>query len=423
MSDEESSSEPVSPKVGKSALAFICITILIDTAGFGVIIPVFPKLLMELTGEGLGTAALYAGSLLTIYAVTQFFAAPVLGNLSDRFGRRPILVFSMLAFSVDYIFMGFAPTVAFLFIGRFFAGILGATFATANAFIADISSEENRARNFGYIGAAWGLGFIVGPMLGGLLGQYGPRLPFFVAAGIAFANAVFGFFVLPESLPKENRRAFSFKRANPLGALIQIKKFPMLIGFFVIILLNQLAHDVNPAVWSYYVIEKFNWSEAQIGYSLGWVGFMVIVVYGGLVGPVVKKIGERNAIYFGMIMLCIGYCGFGLSTEGWMLYAFTIPFALGGLENTSIRSIMAGSVPANMQGELQGAVSSVLSLTMIFSPMLMTGLFHHFTRDRELYPDATYFPGVSFVTAAAITVLSLLVYIIWCRRVAPAAAE
>lgn len=419
MSEEESSAAPERPQAGKSALTFICLTILIDTMGFGVIIPVFPELIMSLTGKGLGDAALYAGWLLTIYAMTQFFAAPVLGNLSDRFGRRPVLIISMLAFGVDYIFMGFAPTIVWLFVGRFFAGIFGATFATANDFVADISTGENRARNFGYIGAAWGVGFILGPVLGGLLGQFGPRTPFFAAAGIAVANAIFGFFVLPETVPKDERRPFSLKRANPIGAMISVAKFPVLIGFFVVLFLNQIAHDTNPSTWTYFTIEKFDWDEKQIGYSLGFVGLMVILVHAGLIGPVVEKIGERKAVYIGMTMLGIGFLGFGLASQGWMLYAFTIPFSLGGLAYASIRSIMAAQVPGNMQGELQGAMSSVVSFTAIFTPLFMTRLFHYFISETT----PTYFPGAAFLAATIITIISFGVFITRCRALEAAPAD
>ena len=398
---------------GKS-LVFILITILIDTIGFGIIIPVLPELIMELTGEGLGAAAIYGGWLLFCYALMQFFFAPVLGNLSDRFGRRPVLLCSLTVFGLDYVLMGMAPTIAWLFVGRLIAGIAGATHATANAYAADVSAPEERAKNFGRIGAAWGLGFILGPVFGGLLGELGPRVPFFAAAGLALLNVLYGFLVLPESLPAERRRPFRISRANPLGALRQMRAYPFIVGMLLVLVLLQLAHDANPATWTYYTMLKFGWSEREVGYSLGAVGLLLVAVQGGLVQIVIDRIGERRTVALGFTMTATGYAGFAFSTEGWMMYGFLVPFALGGVGMPALRGMMANQVPENAQGELQGALASVVSLTAIVAPLFMTQLFGYFTA-RE---DSLYFPGAPFL-AAAVLVAGSILWFARTLRVAP----
>jgi DHA1 family tetracycline resistance protein-like MFS transporter len=275
------SPSPAQPAARKRATIFILITILLDTIGFGIIAPVMPELIMELTGEGIGQAARYGGWLLFIYAVMQLFFAPILGNLSDRFGRRPVLLCSLTAFGLDYILMGMAPTLTWLFVGRALAGVFGATHATANAYVADITAPDQRAKSFGLIGATWGIGFMIGPVVGGLLGEYGPRVPFFAAAGLALLNVVYGSIVLTESLSEENRRPFAWKRANPIGAIHQMRRYPVVIGLFFAVVFYQIAHDANPSTWSFYTMLKFGWSERDIGLSMGAVGLMMAIVQGG----------------------------------------------------------------------------------------------------------------------------------------------
>lgn len=364
---------------------------------------------MQLSGEGLSGAATYGGWLLVLYALMQFLFAPVIGNLSDRFGRRPVLLLSLFAFGLDYLIMGFAPTLFWLFIGRALAGIAGASFVTANAYIADITPPDQRAARFGIIGAAWGLGFILGPVIGGILGEFGPRLPFFVGAGMAAITVLFGYFVLPESLPPEKRRAFSWARANGLGTLKQIRKFPIVFGLFGTLALYQLAHDSMPSVWTYYTMFKFDWSEAQVGLSMGMFGLMVAFVQGGLTGPAVKKLGERRAAAFGMIAGAIGFFGFAIASEGWMLYAWIVPWSLMGLAMAAVRGLMSKLVPEDSQGELQGAMTAVFSLTAIFAPLMMTQLFSTFTADSA----PVFFPGAPFLAASLMMVLS----VIWFQRV------
>ena len=262
----------------KSAVGFIFITLLIDFTGFGIIIPVLPKLIEQLTGGGLSQAAVYGGWLTISYSVMQFISAPVLGGLSDRFGRRPILLGSLFGLGLDYIFLAFAPSIFWLFVGRIVAGITGASFTTAQAYIADLSEPEKRAQNFGMVGAAFGIGFIVGPVLGGVFSQYGLRVPFMIAAGLSLVNWIYGYFILPESLKPENRRKFDWKRANPVGSILHIRKYPALGGLLLSLLLLYIAAHSVQSTWTYYTMLKFNWSEAWVGYSLGFVGIVVCLV-------------------------------------------------------------------------------------------------------------------------------------------------
>ncbi|MBW2372774.1 MAG: TCR/Tet family MFS transporter [Deltaproteobacteria bacterium] len=394
------------PSSDRRALIFIFITVLIDMIGFGIIIPVMPELIMELTGVGLSRAALYGGWLLFLYALMQFFFAPIIGNLSDRFGRRPVLLCSLVAFGFDYLLMGLAPTIVWLFAGRFVAGIAGATHSTANAYIADVSPPEERAQNFGLMGAAFGLGFILGPVLGGLLGEYGPRVPFFAAAVLALCNAVYGFVVLPETLPAEERRPFDLRRANPVGALAQMRRYPVIVGLFGAFVLYMVSHNANPTTWTYYTMLKFSWTEREVGYSMGFVGLGVALVQGGLIRAAIPRMGEMRAVYLGYALMSLAFVGFAFASAGWMMYAFIVPFSLGGLATPALRGIMSNTVPANAQGELQGALASVMSLTAIVAPLFMTQLFAYFTSDAA----PLYFPGAPFLTAGVLLLGSIAVF-------------
>lgn len=390
----------------RRATAFVLVTILLDTIGFGIIAPVLPELIMELTGEGFGDAARYGGWLLFLYALMQLFFAPVLGNLSDRFGRRPVLLGSLAAFGLDYVLMGLAPSIAWLFVGRGLAGILGATHATANAYVADISPPDERARRFGWIGATWGIGFMLGPVIGGLLGDLGPRVPFFVAAGLALMNVMYGLVVLPESLPRERRRPFVFARANPIGALRQMRRYPIVIGLFVAMVFYQIAHDANPSTWSFYTMSKLGWSERDVGLSMGAVGLMMAVVQAGLIGAILARFGERTAVLGGYALMACAYFGFAFAVAGWMMYAFMLPFALGSLVTPAMRGILANQVPSDAQGELQGAIASLVSLTAIVAPLLMTQLFGYFSSDAA----PVHFPGAPFFAAGTMVLVSIAVF-------------
>ena len=390
-------------KNGKAALSFIFITLLIDVTGLGIIIPVLPKLISELIHGNLSEAASYGGWLTFAYAFVQFICAPILGNLSDRYGRRPVLLFSLLGFSIDYLFLAFAPTIWWLFVGRVIAGITGASFTTAAAYIADISEPEKRAQNFGIIGAAFGLGFILGPVIGGVLGQFGSRVPFFAAAGLSLLGALYGFFVLPESLPAHKRRPFEIKRANPVGSLLQLKKYPAVSGLIFTLILMYTANNGLQSTWSYYGMEKFKWNEAWVGYSLGFIGLMIGVVQVGVIRWAIPKFGQEKSLYIGLLFYSIGLFLFAFATSGWMMFVFIIPYSLGGIAGPALQSIISGFAPSNEQGEIQGALTSLMSATTIFSPPLMTSLFAYFTR-----PGAPFqFPGAPFLLSGILVLLSV----------------
>lgn len=385
------------------AISFILITVLIDVIGFGIIIPVLPKLIMELTGGGIAEAARYGGWLMFSYAMMQFVFAPITGGLSDRFGRRPVLLISLFGFGIDYIFLALAPTIGWLFLGRIVAGIFGSSITTATAYIADITSQEKRAQNFGLIGAAFGLGFIIGPFLGGILGQYGSRIPFYAAAGLALLNWLYGYFILPESLPKEKRRAFEWKRANPLGSFKQLKKSPIIMGLALCLTFVFLSGQATHSTWAYYTMEKFGWDEKWVGYSLAFVGLMVAIVQGGLIRIVIPKIGEIKAVYFGLSLYFIGFLLFAFATQGWMMFAFMVPYALGGFAGPSLRSIISNQVSEKEQGEIQGALTSLVSITSVISPPVMTGLFAYYTDAKHVI----YFPGAPFMLGAILILVAI----------------
>ncbi len=386
------------------ALLFIFITVLVDVIGLGVIIPVVPKLIEELTGEGLSEASRYGGWLIFSFAAMQFLFSPIMGGLSDRFGRRPILLFSLFGLGVDYVFHALAPTLFWLFVGRLIAGMFGASFTTATAYIADVSTPEKRAQNFGLIGAAFGLGFIIGPVIGGLAGaEFGPRAPFLVAAGLSLLNVLYGIFVLPESLPVEKRRAFNWKRANPIGSLKQLKKYPVVSGLVISLVLIYLAGHAVQSNWAYYTMFKFGWDEAMVGYSLGAVGLLVAFVQGGLIRVAIPKLGQAKSVYIGIGLHAVGLLCFGMASLGWMMFVFLIPYCLGGISGPALQGIISGQVPSNEQGELQGALTSLVSLTAIVGPVMMNSIFAYFSSDQA----PIYLPGASFYLASVLTLFSL----------------
>lgn len=389
----------------QAALIFIFITVLIDILGIGLIIPVVPALITELTSFDNSESSLFGGLLAATYAIMQFFAAPILGALSDKFGRRPLLLTSLIGLGLDYIVIVFAPNLIWLFIARIISGLCGGSVTVANAYIADISTPENRAKNFGMIGAAFGLGFVIGPSIGGLLGEFGTRVPFMAAAGLSLLNAAYGFFVVPESLSLENRRAFTWKRANPFGTLKRILSHKKIVWLVVALFFIYVAANATHANWSFFTIEKFGWSSLEIGLSLSFVGVMVATVQGGLVGPIVKKIGEKNAVYTGFAFNAFGLMMMGIISESWMVYAVIVPYAFGGLAGPSLQSIMTGQIPKNAQGELQGGLTSVMTLTAIVGPLLMTGIFRYFTNP----VNDVYFPGAPFIMGTLLAILSIFI--------------
>jgi DHA1 family tetracycline resistance protein-like MFS transporter len=390
------------PSPAKTTVLFIFIAVLVDVIGLGIIIPVVPSLVMQLTGEGISRAAIYGGWLWFAYAAMQFFCAPVLGNLSDKVGRRPVILFSLFALGVDYLIMGFAPSLLWLFVGRTLAGMAGASFIPAYAYLADVSTPDKRAQNFGIVGAAFGLGFIVGPAAGGVLGELGTRVPFFVAAGLALANVTFGYFVLPESLSLENRRPFDIRRANPVGALSHIRKYPLVSGLAAAVFFWQVGHQVLPSTWSYFTMYRFGWSEAAVGASLAFVGLIMAISQGLLTRVVVPRLGERRTAMIGMACAFCGYLAWAFATRGWMMYAIMVAWLLAGLVYPSMNAIMSQQVPANAQGELQGAVASLYSLAAVTGPPLMTQLFGRFSAETA----PIHFPGAAFLCAALLMSIS-----------------
>lgn len=398
----------MSETTGRSpAIIFILITVMINSMGIGLMMPVMPDLMLDLTDKtDLAKAALWSGYMVSGYALMQFLFSPTLGNLSDRFGRRPVLMFSMGLMTIDYLVMALTPSLALLFAARLMAGAAAATFSTANAYIADISPKEKRAANFGLTGAAFGMGFVFGPALGGFLGELGPRVPFFAAAILTFCNLAFGYFVLPESLKAENKRPFDPKRANPLGVFKQIRKFPAVAWFLVAIFLYDLAHYVYPAIWHFFAKENFGWGPADIGLSLMVVGIGFAIVQGYLIRKMLPRLGEAKTALLGLVLNVVVLIVLGLSTEGWMVYALVPITSLSAIVTPALQGLMANRVPDNAQGELQGAVAGLAGLAFVCTPIVMTQLFAVFTDDSGLY-----FPGAPFVAAAVFSALAIIPFI------------
>ena len=395
----------------KAAVGFIFITVLIDIIGFGIIIPVLPQLLQQLMHvtdrTDISAISKPAIFLTLIYGLMQFIFAPILGSLSDRYGRRPVLLFSLLGFGLDYIFLAFAPSIGWLFLGRMISGITGASITTASAYMADISDEKNRAQNFGMIGAAFGLGFIIGPMLGGLLGELGTRIPFLVAAGLALVNALYGYFVLPESLDMEHRRSIDFKKANPISSLLKFKKYPAVLGLIFSLLLIYISAHAVQSNWSFANINKFGWTPKMIGISLAVVGVLVSLVQGLLIRVVNPRLGNEKSVYIGIALYALGLTLFAFATQGWMMFLFLVPYCLGGISGPALQALISAHVPKNEQGELQGSLTGLQSLTTIFGPSMMIGLTSYFSIKND--PSHIYFPGAAFLLGAFFMLLSAII--------------
>jgi DHA1 family tetracycline resistance protein-like MFS transporter len=394
-----------------SRLTLICIlvTILLDMIGLGIIVPVLPELIEQLTGNGIAHAAVIGGYLVFVYALMQFLFSPVLGNLSDRFGRRPVLLLSLIGLTADYALMGFAPVIGYLYFGRLLSGISGAAVATATAYITDLTPPEKRAQRFGLIGAAFGLGFIIGPVIGGELGQFGPRVPFYAAAVLAFSNFLFGLFVLPESLPKDRRRKFDIRRANPFGALISLRRYPVVLWLLFGLFLLSLAGQAFPSVWNFFTIEVVNFSTAQIGRSLGAFGIGFAISQAFLIAPLVKRFGEWTTVLIGLTAAAIAFTGTAFIHTSFGLYGFLMVGAFSGLAAPGINSLLSRQVPDNQQGELQGAVNATNSLASIIGPLAATQLFSYFTIADKGQPG--YFPGAPFIGAGITIVFSAVVFV------------
>lgn len=389
----------------QAAVGFIFITLFLDVMGWGLIIPVLPTLVSSLKGVPINEASSYGAVLLFGYAFSQFLFAPVLGNLSDQFGRRPVLLLSLFGFSVNYLLLAWAPSFFWLIVGRIVAGVAGSSVSTAGAYIADVSTEETRAKNYGMVGAAFGLGFIIGPAVGGVVASLGVRAPFYAAAGLCLLNGLYGYFILPESLSPENRRSFNWKRANPFGALKVFQSHPTVARLAIVYFLIYLGAQAVQSTWSYFTMYRFGWNEKIVGLSLAVVGLLVAIVQSVLTRVVNPKIGNEKSIYIGLSFYSIGLFAFAFASMGWMMFVFLIPYCLGGLAGPSLQSKLASLLPANVQGELQGALTSLMSLTAILGPLIMNNLFAYFTR-----PDSTiHFPGIAFFIGSLAMLSSLII--------------
>ena len=390
----------------RRGLFLVFMIMFLDVIGIAIIMPVLPTYLRELTGADFSEAAIEGGWLLLVYAGMQFLFAPLIGNLSDRFGRRPVLLASVLTFAIDNLICALATSYAMLFVGRVLAGISGASFGTAAAYIADVSTDETRARNFGLMGIAFGTGFALGPVIGGLLGEFGPRVPFYGAAFLAFVNFLGAWLLLPESLGREHRRRFEFSRANPLGAIVQMRHYPGVLWVGLVFFCYWLAHAVYPSVWSFVSAYRYGWSEGQIGLSLGAFGVGGAIVMGLVLPRVVPVLGEFRTAVVGLVFATVGLAGYAAAWQGWMVYAVIALTALEGLADPPLRSIAAAAVPPSAQGELQGALTSLGSVTTIIGPLIFTGMFSHFTG-----PSApVVFSGAPYALAAAILACGVLVF-------------
>ena len=391
----------------RSALLFILVTICLDSIGLGIIIPSFPALVSETAHVSLTESSKYFGIVMGSYAFMQFLFSPLVGNLSDRFGRRPILLISVFGLGMDYLVMYFAPSLFWLILGRAISGMFGASFTTAAAYIADISSPEKRAQNFGMIGAAFGIGFVIGPAIGGLLSDFGSRAPFLVAACFSLINFIYGLLVLKESLPVDQRRAFEWKRANPMGALLQMGRFAKMKYLFVVIFLMMLTTMAVHSSWNYYTMDKFHWTVKDVGISLAVIGVFFGAVQGGLSGFLVTKLGEKGAATFGFLSMLIMFLVLIIlpANMGWVLYIGMLPYALSGIVDPSVRSVISSKTAMNEQGELQGVFTSLMSLGEILGPPLFMWLYY---TARKTAPNESWSYAAPFMLAGIFAIAGLI---------------
>lgn len=388
-------------------LIFILITVMLDSMGIGLIMPVMPDLIQELEAGDLGQAALWGGILAAIFAVMQFLFGPVIGGLSDRFGRRPVLLIALVVMAFDYVLMAVAGTIWLLVIGRIIGGITAATQSTASAYMADISKPEDKSANFGLIGAAFGMGFVLGPLMGGLLAEYGTRAPFWAAAVLAGANAIFGYFALPETVTDRIRRPFSLRRANPFGAFKHIGQLPGLGRLMGMSFIYGIAFFVYPSIWAYFGKLQFGWGPGMIGLSLGAFGIGIAIVQGVLIRPILARIGERNAVLLGLGVDVVAFVALGFVTNGWIALALTPLTALGSIAGPALQGIMSRTAPDDQQGELQGALTSINAVASIAAPLAMTQVFFYFTHENA----PIYLPGAPFILSAILVVGAIGVYL------------
>lgn len=389
------------------SLIFVIATTVIDSMGIGLILPVLPSLLREVADIPLADAALYGGVLVTAFAFMQFIFGPIIGALSDRYGRRPIMLISLLVMALDYIVMALAGAFWILLVGRMIGGVAAATQSTAYAFMADISKPEEKAARFGIIGAAFGMGFVFGPLLGGLLAEFGTRAPFYAAAALAALNLVFGYFVMPETLKDENRRPLSLARANPFGAFKNVSTSPLLRRLLVLFFLYQVAFMVYPSIWAYYTEARFGWEPRMIGLSLAAFGIAMAIVQGGLIRYILRWLGDRGTILYGLAFNFFAFIILAFVESGFLAIIFIPLTALGAVVTPAVQGMMSRATSDNSQGELQGVLSSTSALATIISPLIMTQIFAAFARE-----DAAYFlPGAPFLLSMVLMVLCAVVFL------------
>ncbi|MBZ0260618.1 MAG: TCR/Tet family MFS transporter [Hyphomicrobiales bacterium] len=396
----------------RHAVTFIFITVFLDMVGFGLIMPVLPRLIEDVSGADLAGASLLAGWLFFAYGGMQFLCGPLLGNLSDAYGRRPILLLSVFGLGVDYLLTAFAPNMFWLFVGRTLAGLCGASYTTANAYLADITEPESRAKVFGYMGAAFGLGFIIGPAIGGILGEYGPRVPFFAAAGISILNFAYGYFVLPETLPRESRRPFSLARSNPIGVFKVFATYRQALPLCIVMAMYFFATSVYPAIWAFWGIARFNWSEMTIGWTLSVFGLITAVVQGGLTGPAVKWLGERNTTILALATSVIAAAGYGVATDMSMVLILFLVHAPEGFAQPALTALMSKDAPPDAQGELQGGIASAQNLALLVGTVMFAQIFGYFLQDGSPIQS----PNVAYYISAGLGLLALSVFIHVTRR-------
>jgi DHA1 family tetracycline resistance protein-like MFS transporter len=389
--------DPSTPR--KPALGFIFITLVLLVLGFGIIIPVLPRLIVQFQGGSYSEGSASYGLLLSVFAVMQFIAAPILGSLSDRFGRRKIILLALAGSAIDYVIMGLAPSLAWLFIARIISGMTAGALATCNAYIADVTPPEKRAQGFGLVGAAFGFGFAIGPAIGGYLGGISLKLPFFVAAGCVGLNWLYGAFVLPESLPPEHRRPFSWRRANPVGSLLALRRFRGVVDLAWMYFIFAFANTMLQSIWALYTDYRYHWSPSQVGYSLMFIGVMAIIVQGGLVKRIVAKTGERKGLVIGLLISAFVMAAYGTATQGWMIYGLVLLGAWGGIAGPSAQTLITKHVPPNEQGAVQGSLSGLVSLTGIFAPLFAAWSFG------KCIPGV---PGIAFYESSVLILVALV---------------
>ena len=385
------------------ALAFILITVTLDILGIGLIVPILPKLVKQFSGGDTAAASHAAGWLSALYSLMQFAFAPLLGCLSDKVGRRPVILLSQFGLALDYLLLALAPSMSWFVVGRIVAGITGANFAAATAYIADVSPPEKRAANFGMIGAAFGIGFIIGPLIGGVLGDIGLRVPFYAAGALTLANWLYGWFILPESLKPENRRPINWRRANPFGAFAELARRPRVFGLAVCAFLSFVAHQVYPSVWVLYTEFRYGWSALWNGVSLALVGVCAAVMQGFLTGRVIARIGDWRTTFLGLGVTALAYVAYGLASEGWMIYGIIIIGSIGGLAGPAVQGLISNSVGDDEQGAVQGAVTSLESVAGIVGPLITTSLFSHFIS----VENGHRIPGAPFFSSGIIALIAL----------------